>query len=53
MTEDQIAKYDTYIDSLIRDLRYQISALRQVLEDASFTDREIDAIQYKHRKIES
>lgn len=53
MTDDQLKKYEVYVDSLIRDLRYQVSALRQVLEDAKFTDKEIDAIQYKHRKIES
>lgn len=53
MTEEQINAKEAYNEQLVRDLRYQISALRQVLEDASFTDKEIDAIQYKHRKIES
>jgi hypothetical protein len=36
-------------DVIIRDLRYQISALRRIAEDTGMTDKDIDVLQMAHR----
>lgn len=38
-------------DQTIRNLRYQISALRKLAEDSGMTDKEISEIQFAHQKI--